>query len=227
MTPRYALYFTPAPGSSLARLGASVLGYDVHTGETVSRPPLPGVDLGDFEKATAQPSRYGFHATLKAPMRLAEDVSADDLAAAARRFASLQPPVPVGALQIALLGGFVALVPSAAPAALAILAAECVAYFDRFRRPLEDGDRERRAGLSPRQAALLERWGYPYVFDEFRFHMTLTGELAPGERAIWLERLAPLVEAGGHDVIVDGLSLLRQDDSGAAFRVVERFAFQG
>ena len=40
-------------------------------------------------------------------------------------------------------------------------------------------ERRRKAGLSAAQEKMLLRWGYPYVLDEFRFHLTLTGRLQP------------------------------------------------
>jgi hypothetical protein len=33
------------------------------------------------------------------------------------------------------------------------------------------------AGLNQSQVANLDRWGYPYLFADFRFHMTLTGKV--------------------------------------------------
>ena len=36
-----------------------------------------------------------------------------------------------------------------------------------------------KSGLTDRQEALLTQWGYPYVMEEFRFHITLTGALDP------------------------------------------------
>ena len=75
-----------------------------------------------------------------------------------------------------LIGGFVAIVPATPSPGLDELAADCVTGFERFRLPMTAQERSRRlaAGLSQHQTANLERWGYPYVFEEFRFHMTLT-----------------------------------------------------
>jgi hypothetical protein len=38
--------------------------------------------------------------------------------------------------------------------------------------------RRRVADLTPRQDALLQRWGYPFVLEEFQFHLSLTGPLS-------------------------------------------------
>ncbi|PIK70910.1 phosphonate metabolism protein, partial [Methylobacterium frigidaeris] len=110
-TPRYALYFTPKPGSNLARFGNAVLGYDNHTGAEIPR--LGG--MADLAGVTDSPRRYGFHATLKAPMRLHSGATEAGLLEAAATLAADHPPVPVGPLRVATLGAFTALIPESAP----------------------------------------------------------------------------------------------------------------
>jgi putative phosphonate metabolism protein len=220
--PRYAIYFTPPSGSPLERFGAETIGYDAYTGAVL--PP------NDSSPVTGEPRRYGFHATLKAPMRLRADADEASLLAAVRAFARPRSAVSVGLLDVSLIGSFVALTPSHVTSGLLLLAAECVATFDAFREPLSADDRARRVtkNLGERQMALLDRWGYPYVFDEFRFHMTLTGSLTHDERDGWRERLSTAYAPMRHQaVIVDALSLLRQDDPESSFRVVERIPLQG
>ncbi len=75
------------------------------------------------------------------------------------------------------------MIPAEPSAELELLAAEATKAFDPFRAPLSPEDRARRNPdrPTPRQRDYLDRWGYPYVFEEFRFHMTLTGRL-PAER---------------------------------------------
>lgn len=227
--PRFAIYFTPPRGEPLERFGAAALAYDAYTGDAVARAGLPGIDDEALDAVTAEPRHYGFHATLKAPFRLRQGCTPAALADAVRGLAASQAAVAVGRLEPVLLGSFVALVPAVPPRRLDLLAAECVTSLDGFRAALDDAERQRRkrAGLTPRQSALLERWGYPYVFEEFRFHMSLTGPLAPDERERWLRQLSSAFEAIGQpDIVVDALTLLRQE-AGAAFRVIERFPFSG
>jgi putative phosphonate metabolism protein len=225
---RYALYFTPAQGSALARFGAAAIGYDAATGDEVPLLSMPG---SDSYSVTAEPRRYGFHATLKAPFRLAPHRTVDQLSEALETFASETPSITIGRLVPQVIGSFIALVPVAPTPDLALLAAECVAAFDGFRGPLTPEDRQKRlaAGLGPRHRALLDRWGYPYVFDTFRFHMTLTGPLnGVDERAAWLEALTnAFADLASESVLLDGLSLMRQDDPNARFRLVARFALTG
>ena len=61
--------------------------------------------------------------------------------------------------------------------------ARLVRELDNLRAPLSDAELKRRraSGLTPAQDALLTKWGYPYVMDEFRFHLTLSGKLQADE----------------------------------------------
>jgi hypothetical protein len=176
---------------------------------------------------TTEPRRYGFHGTLKAPFVLREDCSLNDFTSAVRGFAAEWPAFDAGTVSPRQLGRFIALTLDAPSADLSLFAAECVAVFDRFRAPLTDKDRLRRAthNLSPRQRALLERWGYPYVFDQFRFHMTLTGSLPEERIDSWLDSLNRYV--GTHPLAIDALTLLEQENPSAQFRVVERIGLEG
>jgi putative phosphonate metabolism protein len=223
VTRRYALYWLPAPGSRLEAFGRSVLGYDSVAGTPVAHPD----GLAGLAAVTAGARVYGFHGTLAAPLRLAPGAAEADLAAAARHLAAAHPQVVVGPLAVTALGPFLALVPEAPPAALGLLAAECVAAFDPFRAPLSDGERARRRPerLGPRGRALLDRWGYPYVFEAFRFHLTLTDALPEADRDGWHRRLASAYAASGPEPLrIESVCLLVQDGSGP-FRLLARVPF--
>jgi len=226
---RFALYFTPTPGSALALFGSAILGYDCDTGAPMARRKLDSIDAEAAAAATAEPARYGFHGTLTAPFALAPGRSAEELLKAVVAFAARRAPVPLGRLTVAPIGGFTALVPAGPHDAVRTFAGDCVTAFDEFRAPLSARDRERRLAsrLSPRQIELLDRWGYPYVFAEFRFHMTLTGRLPPHQQARWQAALAaafaPLAQTA---VDIDAVSLLRQDGRDAFFRVIARQPLQ-
>jgi putative phosphonate metabolism protein len=227
---RYAIYFTPEHGSPLERFGAAILGYDCYEAQPVPHAAFADVEPDSLREITAEPRRYGFHATLKPPFRLAPGCTEADLLEAVRDLAATLPPVPIGLVGVAALGGFIAVIPVAGSTELMLLAAECVASLDGFRAPLTEHDIARRevSRLNARQAALLRRWGYPYVFDQFRFHMTLTGSLDPERQGAWLARLAdafaPLASA---PVVIDALAILRQDGPEARFAVVERTRLEG
>lgn len=216
--PRYAIYFVPAPETALYQFGATVLGYDVYSSRDV---PFVATALPDWSDKIREPRIYGFHATLKPPFRLAEGLAPSDLNAAFDAFAKSQPFIDVGPLEVRALGSFVALVPVAPCAALDQLAGACVRHFDRFRAPMNGEERKRRlaASLTERQIRNLKRWGYPYVFEDFRFHMTLTGPLADNDRAQALQWLTAEFTrwSTAKRLVVDRLVIARQ--VGGAFCV--------
>jgi putative phosphonate metabolism protein len=218
---RYAIYYAPEPGSTLDRLGSELLGYDAHRGAAL---PFPGgIEFSDWRELTQDPRKYGFHATLKAPMPLAPDKDEDQLRAACAAFAAEPRAIPVIEPIVDLISGFIALVPAKPSAALQQLAASCVQAFDPFRAALTEKDRARRnpSKLSPRQVGYLDRWGYPYVFDEFRFHMTLTGRVAPDRAADIVEMLrARLSGVTCEPLPIDRLALFRQDSDREPFRII-------
>lgn len=229
---RYALYVLPAPGSTLDDFGRSVLGIRSATGASISYPP----GLDDLASVTSQACFYGFHATLKAPMRLMAGISEDQVIGEVERLAAAHAPVAAGDLTVAALGPFLALVPRAPPPDLALLAAECVAALDPMRAPLSEAERARRRPeqLNARGRVLLDRWGYPYVFEAFRFHMTLTDAVRDKDRDGWHARLSRAYAASGPEPLtIDAVCVLRQDDPDDGshgprpFRLLARIPFGG
>ncbi len=211
---RYALYFTPAPDTGLWRFGSGVLGYDSATREAAAFPVHALWHEPWFERAQETPARYGFHATLKAPFALAPGISEDVLLERAASFSAGRD--------------FVALRPLAEDAELNRLAAACVRDFDDLRAPLSAEDRARRlaSALKPRQHRHLEDWGYPYVFEDFRFHMTLTGALPKSLQPRALEVLRTLYYRISGPVWIDAITVLAQPTRDSRFAVVERFALR-
>lgn len=219
MPERFAIYFAPATRSPLWTRAARWLGRDPASG-AVFDADIAGLRRDRLAEVTTAARRYGFHATIKAPMALAGGTSRAELEAALAAFCRRSPQVPIGRLRLTLLDGFLALVPERQGDALTEFAAECVAQFDRFRRPMSAAERERRihGGLSASQVSLLDRYGYPYVMDQFVFHMTLSDRLATPDREPLLraagEWFAPLL---GSEVVLDRLALFRQAGPGSPF----------
>lgn len=226
MTARHALYLVPARTSALWRFGCAWLGRDPEDGSVPDPPAVEAVAPARRLDITAEPRRYGFHATLKPPMRLADGRDAAELEELAAAFAAAEPALGLPPLRLAAIAGFLALVPAAGEATVATLAARVVTAFDAFRAPPDprELDRRRAGGrLTPREEQLLERWGYPYVMEAFRFHMTLTGRLAEAERATVLSALAPVVEGPAGERPPAELALFVEDAPGLPFRLVRRF----
>jgi putative phosphonate metabolism protein len=221
--PRYAIYFLPPPDSVLYRLGSALIGYDAYSGAEL--PPPPDADLPtDWAALTEEPRRYGFHATLKAPFRLAPGCDEAGLRDAVQRIAAEQPDIPSIPPVVRSIGGFVAIVPDVRVPALDRLAADCVTRLDRFRAPLTAAERARRLPsiANERERENLEQWGYPYVFGAYRFHMTLTGRLPDERRPAVVELMAALVARhhGDAALAIDRIVLLRQDAPDARLRVL-------
>ncbi|GGF26061.1 hypothetical protein GCM10011611_35100 [Aliidongia dinghuensis] len=225
MTVRYAIYVVPPTDSPLWRMASTWLGREPETGAE-ELPALPLWLARDrWREITREPRRYGFHGTLKPPLTLASGRTHDGLAAALSLFASEMQPLPPVALHVASIGGFLALVLREPSAPLKRLADLAVERFDRFRAPPTPAELagRRQVPLSTRQEEYLSRWGYPYVFDEFRYHMTLTGRLPDPERprvaALLTELLAPALA----QPIPLGLALFVQKDRDSPFTLVRRF----
>ncbi|MFO1149612.1 MAG: DUF1045 domain-containing protein [Alsobacter sp.] len=229
-TTRYAIYFAPPQDSPLWRFGSAVLGYDAATGEAVPHRPLAGVAADEWPALSAEPRVYGFHATLKAPFRLAAGMSAADLHEAVEDLSRRQHAVILDGLAVAVLGRFVALTPVGDVAALEALALRATSELDVLRAPLNEAEMQKRlkAPLTERQRASLERFGYPYVGEDFRFHMTLSGGL-PAERVAPVAdalRKAHAADVPPGRVAVDSLAVFEQAAPGANFRITGRFALR-
>ena len=223
--PRYAVYFCPAPCDALWQFGSSCLGYDSSSGLKVAHPA--GLDAAEAAAWAEEPRRYGFHATLKAPFMLPDSTADAALLDAAKVFCRTRSQVDLGHLRVERLGRFVALVLAQPISALHDLADDCVRAFEVFRAPLDTADlaRRRSSPLSDRQQRHLATFGYPHVFEDFRFHMTLTGnlEVAEADRAACL--LGRLHAPIDRPVLVDAITILRQDHRDGQFRILERLPF--
>lgn len=223
MFQRYAVYTTFPPGPMADALSAW-LGWDSAAGQDVPHPELPDFGL-DLAKITKRPRKYGAHGTIKAPFRLAPGADATALQEALRAHCALRSKVVLGPLQVSSFGRFLALTLREPNEQLSTLAAETVTGLDMFRAPLtaEDLARRRRASLTPRQEDHLTRWGYPHVFQDFKFHVTLTGPLDPVALPAVQDALegylAPYLKV---PFTLDALSFLGEHQDTGRFHVIER-----
>jgi Protein of unknown function (DUF1045) len=221
---RYAVYYAPRDGAFASR-AAEWLGQDPVTGNDLPQPVLPGI--GDPRAITVEPRRYGFHGTIRAPFRpvvgMTETTLCDRVAGLASRLA----PVRCEGLRLEILHGFLAFTPTGCEAALLALGATVVEATDDLRAPLTEAEiaRRRPDQLSARQRALLHRWGYPHVMEEFRFHLTLTDRLAdPGLAFAALD--AHFAQVLPSPFIIEDLCLFAETDSGR-FHLLHRYALTG
>lgn len=225
---RYAVYFAPPVASALWRFGCGVIGYDAATGRDLSFAEMASCSNHAWSEITDEPRRYGFHATMKAPFELAPNCDEAGVLRHTQQLAAESTPVTIDRLDVAPIGRFIALVPSRRSEGLQALAAAAVERLDHLRRPLSPADRARRlrSPLTARQVEYLDRYGYPYVLDEFRFHMTLTGPIADeSERLRICARLSRVYGAAvpSEPVTIDALSVFRQDRRDGRFHIIDRF----
>ena len=224
---RYAIYYAPAPGA-FADFTAHWLGWDAASGRSVDHAVVEGLPQ-PVAALTETPRKYGFHGTIKPPFHLAPGTDAAGLRAAVAALAGRLAPVTLPGLQLVDLHGFVALTPSGETRALAALAAEVVMTLDPFRAPPGPQEIARRNPdrLSARQRALLDAWGYPYVMDQFQFHLTLTGSLTPENSAATVQALRPHLEPLlPQPFVMADLVLFGQARDGM-FRILHRYALTG
>ncbi|MBJ6989076.1 MULTISPECIES: DUF1045 domain-containing protein [unclassified Devosia] len=218
MAQRFALYYAPAVTSPLWERAAIWLGRDAANGSLYDG-AVAGIPRDRLLNVTQSAGRYGFHATIKAPMALAEGKSETQLRDALAAFCDNREAIDLGPLRVSNHFGVLALTP-VNPTAAQEFAAELVEHFEPFRAPLTARDRARRLpGLSPVHVELLDRYGYPHVLDQFKFHMTLSDRLPSDE----LEEMAVAAEQWFAPVLatpmrLDRMSIFIEPDNGLAFR---------
>ncbi|WP_230533793.1 DUF1045 domain-containing protein [Microvirga roseola] len=217
---RAAIYFTPAKSNPLTVRAAEWLGRDAFD-RRPARGPDPKIDV-----LVSEPARYGFHATLKAPFRLADGTTINDLDQELAAFAQRMQAVSLGTLAVTRLDSFFALTVQATPPLLLDAEEAIRMAFEPFRAPLTEQEVARRdpQNLSKRQQANLSRWGYPHVGQDFRFHMTLTNAIVDEAEAAQVERR--LHSQFNHvleiPVVIDALALFVEPGPGAPFYIHSR-----
>ncbi|MEK9829108.1 MAG: DUF1045 domain-containing protein [Rhodospirillales bacterium] len=228
---RYAIYFAPPRGSALWSFGNSWLGRDVETGEELRRPAIIGLEDVDIDELTSSPSLYGFHATIKPPFRLSNPFDLGDLVKSLEEFAAARKSFECSLAGPSEIGNFIAFVLDCASTEMDRLASEAVEFFDLYRSPLTDEElRKRRSvSLTSRQEENLQNWGYPYVKEDFRFHMTLTNAVKTvALRSRLKEALSDAAQTAGviGPTEISGLALYEQPGLGMPFKLLRRFPFQ-
>jgi hypothetical protein len=223
---RYAIYAAPERDTRLWHFGNRVLGRDAETGSEVSQIVPDGFQPDDWQNFTASPRRYGFHATMKAPFRLKDGKSESDLFDTARAFAKTKAPIESIELKPVLSGDYVMLGLKETDRRVHDFADDCVSEFDAFRAPLTNEERSKRGtDLSAQQKDYLEHWGYPYVFEDFTFHLTLAGPLPKAQAKDALTALtAGYAQAVNGEVLAIRSVCVFAGPEGEPFRLVLRIA---
>ena len=218
---RYAIYFAPPEPDPLNRSATAWLGRCAFTGSAAVRPSTANISESELAQNTSSARRYGFHATIVAPFTLADNETEESLVAALEAYAATTEPVVIPRLVLKSLGGgFFALMPQVQGDDLSAFASDVVRHFDRFRAPLSESEMLRRNGdhLTASQHTNLARWGYPHVFDDFRFHMTLTDRIEEHDAARFQTAIEEHFDGLlGASITVGSLALFVEPEPGAAF----------
>jgi hypothetical protein len=223
---RVAIYFTPPPDSALAAAAAKWLGRDERSLSLAGHEPLPSLSLQQYQEIIAAPFHYGFHGTLKPPFRLKEGASIEQVIDRLAYFSRTKHCFTLPPLAVTFMHNFFCLRPTASCSQLNTIAAETVLLFDRFRQPpsAEELAGRRRAGLTARQETLLQIWGYPYVMDEFRFHLTLTGKIKScNDRKMLKKELLQRFPTDDLEAVAFSSLALFIEEDGKPLRLLERF----
>lgn len=227
---RYAIYFAPENGSTLDRIGSEILGRHASGSAELTQPRLPGIAPEIFRELTASPRHYGLHATLKPPFFLADQHDESALLENVAHIAARMRTFDLPGLELAELGSFFALTLSAPCPELEDLARNCVTVPDAFRRRPrpEELARRRAKALTSNQERLLGLWGFPYVLEEMRFHLTLTGSIHDtGERERLRAGLAAILAPILHKAVpVRDICVFRQTCLEEPFVIFRRFPLQ-
>ena len=227
---RYAIYYLPDPTSNLWEKGSRWLGRDPCLDADIPSDLNLPHGLINHELLVKTPALYGFHATLKPPMYLGSKKRKDQLYTEVGTFADQSKPIPIPALKVKKLGNFLALVPGQQSLEITDFARSCVISFDKYRAEPSDLELERRraSGLSTRQNELLTQWGYPYVMEEFRFHLSLTGEIDSKCASVLQPFLSEYFkETEIANLQLDRIAILSQSDSKSPFILEEFFSLRG
>jgi hypothetical protein len=223
---RYAIYYTPQPGTALAAFGRSWFGR-ANDGVTLQAFSDAGLAGTSFAKLTVAPGRYtGLHALFRAPFALREGFGPDALKARLINFSARRKPIATGPLTLARAGRFLVLRPVEATPALDWLAAQCVATFEDFAAAPSEVERNEHASrqLSDYQRVLLESFGDPDVLSEYRFAIALTGPLDAAHLDRVAQALWPVLEEiCAEGVTVDGLSLFGDAGGRSPMRLIGRY----
>jgi hypothetical protein len=226
---RYAICFAPEQGSPLEAVGCNWLGRDKNGGFTDIRTKVSGITPERLAALIKGPRSYGLHGTLKPAFELRAGATEGGLIAVAETLARSFSPFKIPALELGEIGYIVSLVPESSSDALEDIATACVRAFDGFRRPLSDQEEQsyKRNRLTVHQRQMLEHWGYPYVMEEFDFHISLTEPVIDEDERAALMKAADRAAAQvlRKPLIMRELTLFSQKSADSSMSIIARFPF--
>ena len=223
---RYAIYYVPPESDQFTRFAASWFGWDVYKSINVKYPELSDLNY-DIKEITSTPSKYGLHATLKAPFSLVPDKTIDELRLSLSILSSSIQKFEISSICVKNIAGFIAIVPTSQNERINYLAKKCVEDLDCFRKaePLEIINKRRSVGLSIRKEHNLFKWGYPYVLNDFQFHFTMTSKLTPKvSKNVFSVLSLELKTVLNAPLLISKICLCGESNSHKKFEVIEEFS---
>jgi hypothetical protein len=169
------------------------------------------------------------HGTLKPSFELSPHTTEQELLTVATLVCRGLAPLKLPALELGEIANIVSLVLEASSVELENFATYCVRAFDGYRRALTPDQEEvfRKNRLTVHQEQMLEHWGYPYVNEEFDFHISLTDPI-PDERE--RHRVKDVLEGIAAPVlrkplIMRELAVFKQNGTQESMSVIARIPF--
>ena len=229
---RVAIYFLPKKNSSLENFGKNLLGRDINKKKKISltRRQKYFINRGftyfdELKDYFEQPAKYGFHATLKAPFRLKRNVKTKNFYDVISHIAAQHSRFKIKGLKIVYSKKFTFITSRKPNKLLRNLENDLVKHLDTFRAELNKTEIKKRIpdSLTFKQNKYLKEWGYPFVFDQFKFHMTLMNQnnnKLSNKQKLELEKL--IYKISNNVIEFNEISLLGENKNGH-FEEIKRF----
>lgn len=226
---RYAICYAPEKNSPLNSFGQTWLGRDVRTGNRIDQPEVEGVYSQELRNIVSPAAFYGFHGTLKPPFYLPVPELEEKLISDIQAFAASEKSFHLPRLTVARIGRILVLEPERSSDPINRLAERCVRHFDSYRRSssCEDSDDRASSRLSSTQQENIIKWGNPYVMDEFKFHLSLTGPILDIHLSDHLMRVIQrqIAALDLNSIEVASICLFFQADKNQPFLLHSRYKF--
>jgi len=202
---RFAIFYTPRPGTALAAFGRSWFGR-ANDGVTLQAFSDAGLSGTNFARLAPVPGRYtGLHAPIRATFTPRDGIGPDAIKTRLIDFTARREPVATGPLTLSRAGRFLVLRPVEPTPGLDWLAAQCATCFEDFT-------------VSPAEAAREDR-----AFQN-RFSISLTGPLEAAHLERVTQALWPVLdEICASGVTVDALSLFGESGGRSPMRLIGRY----
>lgn len=228
-TDRYIISFAPKSTSMFWKLGALWFGYDASRNAYTKNTLVPGMPKEHHDAAVTTARRSGFNIILTGPFQLTAGMPEELLKTTISLYCQSLSTLQTGPLSIIETAHKLSISAQEISPQVQKLADDIVLEFNAFRLPANPlpEDSPIRAALTPGQLKNLIEWGQPYIFEELKFQIPLTGRLPEkmsGPLKSFLEgRFIECLKTGFE---IDNLSLFRLSGTKDPAELVDQFNFE-